>query len=99
MSTEINLEELYNNSVKILTDLIGFRTISGEDNSALINYCEDYLHKLGATSFKTYDDEITSMEASELCYLFLKNNISHSFNKIMTCISLCKKDLYSHVYF
>ena len=56
MSTEINLEKLYNNSVKILTDLIGFRTISGEDNSALINYCEDYLHKLGATSFKTFDD-------------------------------------------
>jgi acetylornithine deacetylase len=41
MSTEINLDELYNNSVKILTDLIGFRTISGEDNSALINYCEN----------------------------------------------------------
>ena len=40
MSTEINLEELYNNSVKILTDLIGFRTISGEDNSTLINYYE-----------------------------------------------------------
>ena len=57
MSTEINLEELYNNSVKILTDLIGFRTISGEDNSALINYCENYLHKIGATSFKTFDEE------------------------------------------
>ena len=57
MSTEINLEELYNNSVKILTDLIGFRTISGEDNSALIDYCEDYLGKLGATSFKTFDKE------------------------------------------
>ena len=57
MSTEINLEELYNNSVKILTDLIGFRTISGEDNSDLINYCENYLHKLGATSFKTFDKE------------------------------------------
>ena len=57
MSTEINLEELYNNSVKILTDLIGFRTISGEDNSALINYCENYLHKHGATSFKTFDKE------------------------------------------
>ena len=57
MSTEINLEELYNNSVKILTDLIGFRTISGEDNSKLINYCEDYLHNLGATSFKTFDSE------------------------------------------
>ena len=57
MSTEINLEELYNNSVKILSDLISFRTISGEDNSALINYCEDFLNKLGATSFKTFDSE------------------------------------------
>ncbi|MDC3257444.1 acetylornithine deacetylase [Candidatus Pelagibacter sp.] len=57
MSTEINLTELYNNSIKILTDLISFKTVSGEDNSALINYCEEYLHKLGATSFKTFDDE------------------------------------------
>ena len=57
MSTEINLKKLYNNSVKILTDLIGFRTISGEDNSALINYCDEILNKLGATSFKTFDDE------------------------------------------
>ena len=54
MSTEINLDKLYDDSVKILTDLIGFRTISGEDNSALINYCENYLHKIGATSFKTF---------------------------------------------
>ena len=45
MSTDINLEELYNNSVKILSDLIGFRTISGEDNSELINYCENLLKK------------------------------------------------------
>ena len=57
MSTEINLEKLYNNSVKILSDLISFRTISGEDNSTLINYCENYLNKLGATSFKTFDSE------------------------------------------
>ena len=57
MSTEINLNELYNNSLKILSDLISFKTISGADNSALINYCEEYLHKLGATSFKTFDDE------------------------------------------
>ena len=46
MSTEINLDELYNNSVKILTDLIGFRTISGEDNNSLINYCDDILKNL-----------------------------------------------------
>ena len=56
MSTENNLDKLYNNSVKILSDLIGFKTISGEDNNDLINYCEKYLSDLGATSFKTYDD-------------------------------------------
>ena len=57
MSTDINLDKLYANSVKILTDLISFRTISGEDNSSLINYCENFLQKLGASSFKTFDDE------------------------------------------
>ena len=57
MSTEVNLEKLYNNSVKILSDLIGFKTISGDDNSNLINYCEQYLNNLGASSFKTFDDE------------------------------------------
>ena len=57
MSTENNLEILYNNSVQILTDLIAFKTISGEDNSSLIDYCDDILKKLGATSFRTYDDE------------------------------------------
>ena len=39
MSTEVNLEKLYENSIKILSDLIGFKTISGEDNNDLINYC------------------------------------------------------------
>ena len=57
MSTENNSELLYDNSVKILTDLIAFKTISGEDNSSLIDYCDDILKKLGATSFRTYDDE------------------------------------------
>ena len=57
MSTENNLNVLFDNSVKILTDLIGFKTISGEDNTALIDYCDNILKKLGATSFRTYDDE------------------------------------------
>ena len=57
MSTEKNSELLFNDSVKILRDLIGFKTISGEDNSSLINYCDDILKKLGATSFRTYDGE------------------------------------------
>ncbi len=57
MSTEVNLDKLYKNSIRILSDLIGFKTISGEDNNDLIDYCEKYLNDLGATSFKTYDDE------------------------------------------
>jgi len=57
MSTENNSELLYDNSVQILKDLIAFKTISGEDNSSLIDYCDDILKKLGATSFRTYDDE------------------------------------------
>jgi acetylornithine deacetylase len=56
MSTENNLDHLFNNSIEILTDLIGFKTISGEDNSSLIDYCDNILKKLGATSFRTYDD-------------------------------------------
>jgi len=57
MSTEKNLQNLYNNSIKILTDLIAFKTISGENNSSLIDYCDNILNSLGAESFRTYDDE------------------------------------------
>jgi acetylornithine deacetylase len=57
MNTENNLQSLYENSIKILSDLISFKTISGEDNNELINYCDEILKKLGATSFKTYDND------------------------------------------
>ncbi len=57
MSTENTSNQLFNDSVKILTDLISFKTVSGEDNTSLINYCENILKKLGATSFKTFDKE------------------------------------------
>ncbi len=57
MSTENNLQTLYENSIKILTDLIAFKTVSGEDNNSLINYCDGILKKLGATSFKTFDED------------------------------------------
>ena len=66
MSTEINLDKLYDNSIKILSDLIGFKTISGDDNSDLINYCEEYLNKLGASSFKTFDNE--KKKSKSFCY-------------------------------
>ena len=57
MSTENNSQSLFDSSIKILTDLIGFKTISGEDNSPLIDYCDNILNSLGAESFRTYDDE------------------------------------------
>ena len=57
MSTENNINQLYKNSIKILTDLIAFKTVSGEDNNSLIDYCDEILKKLGATSFKTFDEE------------------------------------------
>ena len=57
MSTENNLKNLYENSIKILSDLIAFKTISGEDNNQLIDYCDEILKKFGATSFKTFDKD------------------------------------------
>ncbi len=48
---------LFEKSIKILKDLISFKTISGENNSSLINYCENILSKSGATSFKVFDED------------------------------------------
>ena len=57
MSTGNNLEEIYDNSIKILKDLIAFKTVSGENNTQLVDYCDNILNSLGAVSFKTYDEE------------------------------------------
>ena len=48
---------LFEKSIKILKDLISYKTISGENNSSLINYCEDILTKCGASSFKVFDED------------------------------------------
>ncbi len=48
---------LFEKSITILKDLISFKTISGENNSSLINYCEDILAKCGASSFKVFDED------------------------------------------
>ena len=37
---------LYEKSIKILTDLISFQTISGSDNTKLIDYCEKILNNM-----------------------------------------------------
>ena len=48
-------DNLYKKSIKILTDLIGFKTVSGQDNSELINYCEKILNDLEIETFKVFD--------------------------------------------
>jgi Acetylornithine deacetylase/Succinyl-diaminopimelate desuccinylase and related deacylases len=54
MSIENNL---YEKSIKILTDLISYKTISGHDNSDLINYCEKILNELGIETFRVFDQD------------------------------------------
>ena len=49
-------DNLYEKSIKILTDLIGFKTVSGQDNSELINYCEKILNDLNIETFKVFDE-------------------------------------------
>ena len=49
-------DNLYEKSIKILTDLIAFKTVSGQDNSELINYCEKILNDLGIETFKVFDE-------------------------------------------
>jgi len=53
MSMESNL---YEKSIKILTDLIGFKTISGRDNGPLIDYCDAILKENGVSTFRVFDD-------------------------------------------
>ena len=53
MSLDSNLFE---KSIKILTDLISFKTISGKDNGPLIDYCDDILKKNGVSTFRVFDD-------------------------------------------
>ena len=52
MSLDSNLFE---KSIKILTDLISFKTISGKDNGPLIDYCDDILKKW-SFYFRVFDD-------------------------------------------
>ncbi len=33
----------YKKTIQILTDLIAFKTISGQDNTSLINYCDNII--------------------------------------------------------
>ena len=55
MATQNNIiDQVFPETLKILSDLIKFQTVSGTSNLELIEYCEKKLGKLGAISFKTF---------------------------------------------
>ena len=51
------IEEVFPETLKILSELIEFQTVSGTSNIELIEYCEKKLSALGAESFKTFDEK------------------------------------------
>ena len=50
------IDQAFPETLKILSELIKFQTVSGTSNIELIEFCEKKLSKLGATSFKTFDE-------------------------------------------
>ena len=57
MATQNNIiDQVFPETLKILSDLIKFKTVSGTSNLKLIEYCEKKLNKLGAISFKTFHE-------------------------------------------
>ena len=60
MSALTNINgEIFQNTLRILTDLIKFQTVSGKSNIKLIEYCENELKRSGASSFKTFNNTKT----------------------------------------
>jgi len=51
------IDKVFPETLKILSELIKFQTVSGTSNLALIEYCEKRLSKVGASSFRTSDEE------------------------------------------
>jgi len=57
MATQNNIfDQVFPETLKILSDLIKFQTVSGTSNLKLIEYCEKKLDKLGAISNNTFHD-------------------------------------------
>ncbi len=52
MATQKNIiDQIFPETLKILSELIKFQTVSGTSNLQLIEYCEKRLGKLGANIF------------------------------------------------
>ena len=49
------IDKIFPETLKILKNLVKFQTVSGMPNLELIEYCEQKLAEVGATSFKTFN--------------------------------------------
>ncbi len=57
MSMQKNIiDDVFPETLKVLSELIKFQTVSGTSNLTLIEYCEKRLSKVGASSFRTSDE-------------------------------------------
>ena len=74
MSTDNIINKIFPETLKILSDLIAFKTVSGESNVDLIDYCEKKLSRLGATFTKTYDQEKKRVNL----FATLNNNLNNN---------------------
>ena len=50
------IDQIFPETLKILSDLIKFKTVSGTSNLELIKYCEKKLDEVDATSSKTFNE-------------------------------------------
>ena len=50
------IDKIFPETLKILKNLVKFQTVSGMPNLELIEYCEQKLAEVGATSFKTFKE-------------------------------------------
>ena len=93
-------DNLYKKSIAILTDLIAFKTVSGQDNSELINYCEKLLNDLDIETFKVFDgDKITFCPGKNFGKVIDTTGAGDCFNGALASALSFGKDLKQSVEF
>ena len=66
------IDQIFSETLKILSTLIKFQTTSGDSNLELIKYCEKKLDDAGAISFKTFNE--SKSQANLFSTISGKNN-------------------------
>ena len=87
MKNDNNIDgEILQNTIRILKDLIKFKTESGKPDLELIGYCEQELKKNGASSIKTFNKSKTQANLFSTIKGENSNNMGISLFKIICYI-------------